>query len=77
MGQISRTVVQLDGTKSRVKMEVKYVPGLLVNLFSLTQSIKQGAKLGNQGVVLTLTKGSATIKFDKIFETMNGYIDVV
>jgi hypothetical protein len=50
------------------------VPGLWVNLFSLTSAIKNGWSIGNQGKMITVKKGSTTIVFDKILNTGSGYL---
>ena len=39
----------------------KQVPGLWVNLFSITQAIADGWKLGNDKKVITISKGGTTI----------------
>ncbi len=74
VGDIVRTVVQTDGSTQDIRMKAKFVPGLWVNLFSITRALKQGGTLGNDGLVMTIKKGKSLIKFDKIFETKAGYI---
>ena len=52
----------------------KQVPGLWVNLFSITQAIADGWKLGNDKKVITISKGGTTIRFDKQFPSGDGYV---
>jgi len=56
---------------------VKYVPDLWINLFSLAKPLKNGCKLGNDGIYITISKNDTTIKFDKIFKTKTGYVRAV
>jgi hypothetical protein len=53
---------------------IKYVPGLWVNHFSLTQPLKQGWKLSNEGLIMKITKGPHSILFDQIIDTDSGAI---
>jgi hypothetical protein len=53
---------------------VKYVPGLWVNLFSFTQPLKQGWKLSKEGLIMKITKGPHSIVFDQIMDTDSGVI---
>lgn len=36
-----------------------------------------GGELENEGIYITITKGSKTIKFDKILKTKTGYVGAV
>ena len=64
-----------DGTTEDVTLtDVKYVPGLWVNLFSIGQALKNGFSIGNKDVVITLTKGSTVLKFDRIILTHQGFV---
>ena len=58
-------------------MDVKHVPKLWVNLFSLTKAMEGSRKIGNDGLVITMSKGGRTIRFDKIFQTKAGYVGAV
>ena len=55
----------------------KQMDGLWCNLFSLTQAMASGWKLGNEGRVIILTKGPLTIRFDRIVETGDSFICAV
>ena len=52
----------------------KQVPGLWVNLFSLTAAIKDGWSLGSKGKAIMLSKGKTKLIFDKIIPSGDGYI---
>ena len=75
VGSLKRRVVQLDGSTLDVTInEVKYVPDLCVNLFSINKAIKTGFNLSNNGTTICLTKGSASIAFDRVIKTLSGSI---
>jgi hypothetical protein len=57
-----------------VLQDVKYVPELWVNLFSINKALKNGFKIGNDGIVIHLTKGNTTLSFDRILNTKNGFV---
>ena len=66
--------MQQDGTMQNIILQAKFVPGLWVNLFSITKAIKGGAKIDNEDMVITVKKGKTVVKFDKIFETKGGFL---
>ena len=75
IGKWKGYIEQVDGTTRKVILdEVVFVPGLCVNLFSLTKAMKNGYKIGNDEKVITLTKNNTEIKFDRIQTTKVGYL---
>jgi hypothetical protein len=75
VGSLRHRVVQLDGsTLDIIINEDKYVPNLCANLFSISKAIKNGFKLSNNGTSICLTKGSASITFDRVTNTLSGSI---
>ena len=55
VGDKKMTVVQKDGTTADIVLtDYKYVPGLCVNLFSITQSLSNDWRIGNEGTVIWL-----------------------
>jgi len=75
IGKNSGILVQADGTKTNVILKnYKHVPGLWVNLFSVTQAIASGWNLKSDGQMIMLIKGLDTIKFDRIMQTGDGYV---
>ena len=67
VGSLKRRVVQLDGsTLDIIINEVKYVPKLCANLFSINKAIKNGFNLSNNGISICLTKGSASVRKSSI-----------
>jgi hypothetical protein len=54
--------------------EVKYLPDLCANLFSMNKALKDGFKLSNEGENISLTKGSASITFDSIIKSLDGTV---
>jgi hypothetical protein len=72
---LSVVFFQLDGSVLDITIkEVKYVPKLCANLFSINKAIKNGFNLSNKGTSICLTKGSASIIFDRVINTMSGSI---
>ena len=68
-------IQQADGKVHDVTLSnYKCVPGLWTHLFSITAAMRAGWKLRSKGLVMTLTKGRVTIKFDRIFETQDGIL---
>jgi len=74
VGKVKRMVRQKDGTLFPVTLEVKYVPGLWINLFSLTKAMQLGSQLSNEGLVICISRKGKTIRFDKIFKTKTGFV---
>ena len=66
---------QINGSKFDVMLkEVKYVPELWVNLFSINKALKNGFKLSNDGISICLSKGPVSLSFDQIIPTTNGFV---
>ena len=75
VGSLKRCVIQLNGSTLDITIhEVKYVPNLCANLFSINKAIKNGFNLSNKGTSICLTKGSASITFDRVINTLSGTI---
>jgi hypothetical protein len=75
VGSLRRCVIQVDGTVLDIVInEVKYVPDSCANLFSVNKAIKNGFDLSNQGENIALTKGSASITFDRIIKSLDGTV---
>jgi len=67
--KIGKIKVQFTNNSTKYSIivleNVKYVPSLKMNLFSLVLGIKKGWKLESNGSTLTLSKHQNSIKFDK------------
>jgi hypothetical protein len=75
IGNKNVLVKQPDGVMAKIMIaNVKYVPGLWVNLFSLTQPLKQGLKLSTEGLIMKIMKGPHSIVFHQIMDTDSGAI---
>jgi hypothetical protein len=69
------TILQKDGVKQQITLkDCKYVPGMKVNLFSITKALKQGWNLSNQGVNIVLANKSQKLIFDQIIPTETGHL---
>ena len=75
LGDLKCEVTQVNGLKFDVVLkEVKYVPELWVNLFSINKALKNGFKLSNDGISICLSKGPIWLSFDQIIPTTNGFV---
>ena len=69
------TVIQDDGTAVEVVLhDYKWVPGLLVNLFSITKSLDKGWDIRNRGKHIYMKKNGVKIVFDRRLTTDKGSI---
>jgi hypothetical protein len=65
IGKKKVTMVLADGRTAEIILDnCKLVPNLWVNLFSLTQSLRKGWNLRNEGLKFVLTKNDFKISFD-------------
>jgi hypothetical protein len=62
LGDLKCEVSQVNGSKFEVILkEVKYMPELRVNSFSINKVLKNGFKLSNEGISNRLAKGPVSI----------------
>jgi hypothetical protein len=54
--------------------DVKFLPELCANIFSVNKALKNGFKLNNKNDNISLTKGSASITFDRIIKSLDGTV---
>jgi hypothetical protein len=75
VGSLRRCVIQVDGsTLDIVINDVKFLPELCDNLFSVNKALKNGFKVRNENKNISLTKGSASITFDRIIKSLDGTV---
>jgi hypothetical protein len=75
VGSLKCHVIQLNCSSVNVTLkEVKYVPELWVNFFSISKESKNGFDLVNKGLMISLKKGSVSVTFDRVIKTVNGSI---
>jgi hypothetical protein len=75
VGSLKCHIIQLDGSVLNITInKVKYVPKLCANLFSINKAMKNGFSLSNKGTSICWTKGSASITFDRVINTLSGTI---
>jgi hypothetical protein len=75
VGNLRCCVIQVDGsTLDIVINDVKFLPELCANLFSVNKALKNGFKLSNENENISLTKGSASITFDRIIKSLDGTV---
>jgi hypothetical protein len=74
VGSLKCHVIHINGSSIDVILkEVKYAPELWVNLFRINKALKNGFDLNNKGLMISLKKGSISVKFDRVIKTVNGY----
>jgi hypothetical protein len=75
IGNLKLDVTQIDGTKFTITLQdVKFVPDLWVNLFSINQALKKGYRISNDNIVISLSKGLNKITFDRFFKAKDGTV---
>jgi hypothetical protein len=75
VGSLRRRVIQVDGSTLYIVInDIKFLPELCANLFSVNKALKNGFKLSNKNENISLTKGSASITFDRIIKSLDGTV---
>jgi hypothetical protein len=75
IGNLKCEVTQINGEKFTVSLnDVKYVPSLCVNLFSLNKALKKGFKVSNDGIVISLNCKHVKLTFDCIINATDGCV---
>jgi hypothetical protein len=75
VGNLKCEVIKVDGKKFAVTLhDIKFVPDLCVNLFSMNRALQNSFKLSNENVSIHLSKGPVMLTFDQIIKTMNGFV---
>ena len=78
IGKKNVLVVQKDGTSVRIVLpNVKFVPELYINLFSITKALSHQWQISNKGIDIILSKSDIHIQFDHHMRTQNGFISGV
>jgi hypothetical protein len=75
MGKLRCEILQINGENLVVTLEdVKFVPDLCINLFSIGKALMNGFNLGNVGETMKLTKGKMVMLFDRCLKSKNGFL---
>jgi hypothetical protein len=75
VGKLRCGILLKNSEKLIIMLEnVKYVPKMWINLFSIGKSLKNGFNLSNDGKIIKLSKGNMTLTFDKVVRTKNGIV---
>jgi hypothetical protein len=68
-------VTQVNQEKLTITLnDVKCVPSLCLNLFSLNKTLKKGFKISNDGVVISLNYKHIKLTFDRVIHATDGYV---
>ena len=71
-GTLPCTIKQANGKDVQCSLEVKVIPEIWCNLFSITVAMKKGFELSSKGMDVKIKKGSFKFIFDKIRQTTGG-----
>jgi hypothetical protein len=75
VGKLRSCVLQCGGRKLEITLEnVKFVPELWINLFSINKALTNGFMIGNDGVLIKLTKGETKLVFDQRLNTKGDFV---
>jgi hypothetical protein len=75
IGNLKCEVTQVNGEKLTITLnDVKYVPSLWVNLFSLNKELKKGFNVCNNGVVISLNYKHVKLTFDRVIHATDGCV---
>jgi hypothetical protein len=75
IGNLKCEVIQINGKKFTVTLnDVKYMPSLCVNLFSLSKALKKGFKVGNDGIVVSLNYKHVKLTFERVINATDGCV---
>jgi hypothetical protein len=78
MGKLRCQILQKNGESLIVTLEdVKFVPDLWINLFSIGKALKNGFYLGNDSETIKLMKGKTEILFDRCLKSKNGFVPAI
>jgi len=78
IGKLQCGVLQKNGEWLIVTLEnVKFVPELWINLFSIGKALKNGFNISNNDEILSLTKGKVTLTFDNAVRTKDGSVPAI
>jgi hypothetical protein len=68
-------VTQINGENLTIALnDIKYVPSLCVNLFSLNKALNKGFKVSNGGVVISLNYKHVRLTFVFVIHAMDGCV---
>ena len=71
-GVLPCTIKQENGKDVQCSLEVKVIPEIWCNLFSITAAMKKGFELSSKGMEVKIKKGTFEFVFDKIGQTTGG-----
>jgi hypothetical protein len=75
VGKLRCGILQKNNEMLIVTLEnVKFLPKLWMNLFSIGKNLKNGFNVSNDGEMIKLSKGNVTLTFDKDVRTKNGFV---
>jgi hypothetical protein len=75
IGSLKCRVIQIDeSTFNLILHNVKFVPILWINLFSINHALKKGHMINNDKITISLSKGLTKVTFDKVFKAKDGVV---
>jgi hypothetical protein len=75
IGNLKCEVTQINGEKFTITLnDVKYVPNLCVNSFSLNKELKKVFKVSDDGLVISLNYKNVKLTFDRVIHATDGCV---
>jgi hypothetical protein len=75
IGSLKCRVIQIDGSTFNIILhDVKFVPNLWVNIFSINQALKKGHMFSNDELTISLSKGLTKVTFGRVFKAKDGAV---
>jgi hypothetical protein len=75
VGKLKSCVKQYDEKKTEITLEnVQFMPHLWINLFSIDKALKNLFMIGNEGILIKLTKREMKLVFDHRLNTKVGFM---
>jgi hypothetical protein len=75
IGNLKCEVTQINGDKFTLTLNnIKYVPSLCVNLFSLNKVLKKGFNVRNDCVIVSLNFKDVKLTFDRVINATDGCV---
>ena len=75
VGKLTIEYKSQKGEKAHILLKnIKYIPGFLSNLFSLTAALTKNCSIYNKGWAIIVEKNKVCIKFNEEIKTQNDYL---
>jgi hypothetical protein len=77
-GKLRSCVIQCYGRNFEIKFEnVKFAPDLWINLFSINKALMNVFMIGNEGLLIKMTKGETSVVFDQRLNIKGVFVSAI